>query len=99
MSAPPADAAPQGDPLDPERILQALPAPERETFLAQYRRAVNDALDPAGWKALRRFLRLWAMHALAVNQPGYYEARDAARQGTGGGMALEQALQQRRSEQ
>ena len=55
--------------------------------MTQYRRAMNDALDPAGWKDLRQFLRLWAKRALAVSQPGYYEARDAARQGTGGGMA------------
>jgi hypothetical protein len=89
VSALPADPAPQTDPLDPQRILQALPARERETFLTQYRRAVNDALDPAGWKDLHRFLRLWAMRALAVNEPGYYEARDAVRQGTGQGMTLE----------
>jgi hypothetical protein len=81
------------DPLDPERILDALPTTERETFLAQYQRAVDDARDPAGWKDLSRFLRLWAMRALAVKQRGYYEARDVARRGTGGGMALERALQ------
>jgi hypothetical protein len=96
MTALPIDPPPREDPLDPERILRALPERERETFLTQYRRAVDGAHDPAGWKHLRRFLRLWAMRAIAVAQPGYYEARDLARAGTGGGMPLEDALQQYR---
>ena len=96
MTALPIDPPPREDPLDPERILQALPERERETFLAQYQRAVDAAHDPAGWKHLRRFLRLWAMRAIAVAQPGYYEARDLARGGTGGGMPLEDALRQYR---
>jgi hypothetical protein len=99
VSALSADPAPPSDPLDPELILSALPTREREMFLTQYRQAVNDALDPAGWKELRRFLRLWAKRALAVGQPGYYQARDAARQGTGGGMALERALLRHRTGQ
>jgi hypothetical protein len=63
----------------------------REAFLAQYRRAVDRAHDPAGWK----HLRLWAMRAVAVAQPGYYEARDLAR-AAGGGMLLDDALGQYR---
>jgi hypothetical protein len=94
VSALPIDPLPLEDPLDPERILWALPEQERETFLTQYQRAVDDARDPAGWKYLRRFLRLWAMRAVAVTEPGYYEARDAARAGTGAGMPLAKALQQ-----
>jgi hypothetical protein len=96
MTAQPIDPPQREDPLDPERILRALPERERETFLAQYQRAVDGARDPAGWKHLRRFLRLWAMRAIAVAQPGYDEARDLARDGTGGGMALEHALRQYR---
>ncbi|HUZ55626.1 MAG TPA: DUF6247 family protein [Streptosporangiaceae bacterium] len=92
MSALAADPPPQGDPLDPERILRALPDRERETFLAQYRRAVDGAHDPAGWPQLRRFLRLWAMRAIAVAEPGYYEARDQARASAGGGMPLADAI-------
>jgi hypothetical protein len=42
MSALPADQE-QESPLDPERILRVLPDRERETFLAQYRRAVDGA--------------------------------------------------------
>jgi hypothetical protein len=94
VSALPIDPPSAEDPSDPERILRALPEQERATFLTQYERAVDDARDPAGWKYLRRFLRLWAMRALAVAEPGYYEARDAARAGTGVGMPLAQALQQ-----
>lgn len=96
MSALPIDPSPREDPLDPERILGVLPERERETFLTQYQRAVDDAHDPAGWKNLQRFLRLWAKRAIAVNQPGYYEARDRNRDGTGGGMALEDALRHHR---
>ncbi len=96
MSALPVDPPPQEDPLDPERILGVLPDREREMFLAQYRRAVDGARDPAGWKHLRRFLRLWALRAIAVAQPGYYEARELARAGGGGGMPLDDALRQDR---
>jgi hypothetical protein len=56
MSALPADPPHQEDPLDPERILRALPGHERETFLAEYSRTVDNARDPAGWPELRRFL-------------------------------------------
>jgi hypothetical protein len=49
-----------------------------------------------GWPELRRFLRLWAWRAIAVAEPGYYEARERARAGTGGGMLLEDALRQYR---
>jgi hypothetical protein len=85
------------DLLSPERILRALPERERETFLVEYRHALDEARDPAGWPDLQRFLRLWAMRAIAVAQPGYYEAREAARTGTGGGMLLEDAIRQYRA--
>jgi hypothetical protein len=90
---------PHEDPLDPERIIRVLSEGERATFLAQYRRAVDAARDPAGWKDLRRFLRLWAMRAIAVAEPGYYEARDNARAGTGAGMLLGDAVQHYRAGQ
>ena len=76
MSALPVDPQQREDPLDPERILRSLPERERETFLAEYRRAVDEAHDPAAWPELRRFLRLWAWRAIAVAEPGYYEARE-----------------------
>jgi hypothetical protein len=84
------------DPLDPQRILGELPAAERGTFLAQYRRAVAGAQDPAGWGELRRVLRLWSLHLVAASQPGYQQARDAALAGTGGGMLLDDAVRQLR---
>jgi hypothetical protein len=90
---------PHEDPLDPERIIRVLPESEQAVFLAQYRRAVEVARDPAGWKDLRRFLRLWAMRAIAVAEPGYYEARDNARAGTGAGMLLDHAIQHYRAGQ
>jgi hypothetical protein len=84
------------DPLAPQRILGELSAAERGTFLAQYRRAVDDARNPAGWGELRRFLRLWALHVVAASRSGYQQARDAARSGTGGGMLLDDAVRQLR---
>ncbi len=89
MSAQPAE---REDPLDPQRILDQLPADEREYFLGQYREAVENAFDPADWKQLRRVLRLWRFHADAVKDPGYREALDAARGPVSGGMALEDAV-------
>src|SRR5450759_5564998 len=96
VTALPADSQ-QEDPLDPERILRVLPDRERETFLAQYQQAVDGAHDPAGWKHLKRFLRLWAGRAIAANRPGFYEARDRALAGTGGGMLLDNAIRQYRT--
>jgi Family of unknown function (DUF6247) len=96
MAALPAESEHE-DSLDPERILRMLPEGDRDSFLTQYRRAVDVALDPAGWKDLQRFLRLWAFHAVAAAQPGYDEALAAARAGTGSGMLLEDAIRQRRS--
>ena len=92
MSALPADPPQHEDPLDPGQILRALPERERETFLAEYRRAMDGAHDPAGWPELRRFLRLWAWRAVAVAEPGYYESWERANAGTGGGMLLEDAI-------
>jgi hypothetical protein len=36
------------DPLDPERILHALPEQERDTFLTQYQRAEFEVDETAG---------------------------------------------------
>ena len=98
MSALPVDPVPREDPPDPESILRALPERERETFLAEYRRAVDDAHDPARWPELRRFLRLWAWRAIAVAEPGYYESWEQPNAGTGGGMLLEDYIQMRRTQ-
>jgi hypothetical protein len=89
VSAQPAE---REDPLDPQLILDQLPADERGFFLDQYRDAVGHALDPAGWKQLRRFLLRWRFHADAVEDPVYREALDAARGPVGGGMLLQDAV-------
>jgi hypothetical protein len=91
MSAQPVDPA-DGDPLDPQRILDELPGDERGFFLAQYREAVEGARDPAGWKQLARLLRRWRYHAEAVKDPGYAAALEAARGPVSGGMLLEDAV-------
>jgi hypothetical protein len=84
------------DPLDPQRILADLPEDERGFFLSQYREAVEEARDPAGWKQLRRVLWLWSMHAQAVKSPGYGEALEAASGPVSGGMSLEEAVRRYR---
>jgi Family of unknown function (DUF6247) len=89
VSAQPAE---REDPLDPQRILDRLPEDERESFLEQYQEAVENARDPAGWKQLRRVLRLWRFHADAAREPGYREALDAARGPVSDGMPLEEAV-------
>ena len=80
------------DPLDPQQILDQLPADERGFFLDQYRDAVENARDPAGWKQLRRVLVRWRLHADAVRDPAYREALNAARGPVGDGMLLEDAV-------
>ncbi len=95
VTALPADPQYQ-DPLDPERILRELPERERENFLSQYREALDDARDPAGWKHLRRILRMWSWMVIAASQPGHYEAREQALAGTGEGMLLEDYMRLRR---
>ncbi len=86
----------EDDPLDPERILGALPERERPSFLRQYQDALDGARDPAGWKHLRRILRLWSWMVIAAGRPGHYQAREQALAGTGGGMLLQDYLQQQR---
>ena len=89
VSAQPAE---HGDPLDPLQILDDLPADEHGFFLNQYQEAVDGARDPAGWKRLRRVLRLWRFHADAGGTPGYREALEAARGPLSGGLSLDEAV-------
>ena len=87
MSALPTE--PQRGPLDPVRILHALPEQEQDAFLSAYRLAVAAAADPEGFSELLRLLRLWAKRALAVADSGYAEARAAARGPLAGGKSLD----------
>lgn len=73
---------PMEDPTDPLTILRDLPEPEREEFLGQYRRAVDAAHAPAGYRQLRRLLHVWSLTAVAARRPGYYEELAAAHAGT-----------------
>jgi hypothetical protein len=83
----------QDDPLDPQRILRELPERERAEFLAAYQEAVDGAHDPAGWKNLTRVLRVWHAMAIATNRPGFYDRQEAALNGTGDGVLLEEAIE------
>jgi len=94
VSAMPAEPSPS--PLDPVRILASLPEDERADFLAAYRQALADAVDPAGFAALMRLLRLWWGHSLMAAQPGYAEALAAARRPVSGGMPLDDYARARR---
>jgi len=72
------------------------PARNEAAELAIYREAADGAHDPEGWDYLRRVLHAWRARAIAVRQPGFYEAEEAARDGTGDGMPLEDYLRERR---
>lgn len=84
------------DPLDPERIAADLPESERGFFLSEYRGEAEKAVDPAGWKGLARFLRLWRFHADSTADPAYWEARERAESGTGEWVSLEDVVRERR---
>lgn len=86
------------DRLDPERIAEDLPEQDREFFLAEYRHEAAKAADPAGWKELNRFLRLWRFHVESLADPEYLAARDAALTGTSRGMLLADYIRERRGE-
>jgi hypothetical protein len=94
----PADPAPS--PLDPVRILHSLPEHEHGAFLAAYRQAVTAAAadpDPEGFGELLRVLRLWSGHALLAAQPGYAEAREAARRPASGVLLLDDVVREIRA--
>ena len=57
----------------------------------------DGARDPAGWKHLRRVLRLWSWMVIAASQPGHYEAREQALAGTDEGASRERERVGRRT--
>ncbi|WP_214106791.1 DUF6247 family protein [Acrocarpospora catenulata] len=82
-----------GDPEDPQEILRGLPARERPEFLRQYRAAVDSARDDlSSYTALKRLLHRWSLTVIAVNQPGYYEAIQEAKEGAGEFTPLDEAI-------
>ena len=96
MSALPAE---QPDQYHPAVILSQLAdEEERATFRRQYREALREAEDPENWGRLQKLLRLWRGHILMMRQPGYYEARERARNPeTGTWLSLDEALAHARS--
>jgi Family of unknown function (DUF6247) len=84
MSAQPVHEEHPGDPEDPQVIHDQLPERERAEFLRQYRAALTAArADVANYKDLKKLLHHWALAVVATNKPGYYEAMEAAKNGTG----------------
>lgn len=85
------------DPLDPQAILADLPEREHANFLHVYREAMELASrDPAEWGYLLRVLRGFRHLVTAVKRPGFYEAQEAALNGTSeGGMLLEDYIRLR----
>lgn len=76
-------------PDEPATILRTLPESLREQFLVEYTRAVDQARDPAHYPALRDLLRIWRLHALAVDDPGYAARMVAAPCGDAGDVNLD----------
>lgn len=97
MSALPAEPP---DPCHPAVILsQLVDEDERASFRRQYQEALREAEDPENWGRLQKLLRLWHGHVLMMQQPGYHEAWEQARQpgGSPGGIMLEDYIRQRRT--
>ncbi|GAA2586727.1 hypothetical protein GCM10010411_19370 [Actinomadura fulvescens] len=64
--------------------MRHLPERERPVFLRQYQEAVAAARDDLGeYKKLKRLLHRWSLAVVATNQPGYYEAIEAAKSDAG----------------
>lgn len=84
------------DPRDPQVILARLPAREREFFLQRYREKAQAAVDDvAGFKQLQAFLHHYSLVAVATNKPGYYEAIEEAKAGTGVTYPIEEVIAER----
>ena len=81
---------------DPQPILRDLPEDQRDAFTADCRQALDQAQDPARWDDLEKVLRLWRYRATVMKDPGYWQAREQARTGTGEWISLEDYLRQRR---
>ncbi len=68
---------------DPEVILRRLPEAERESFLREYRAALDAAHEVWRYRQLQEVLTRWNPVAITTSQPGYAEALAEAR-GAGG---------------
>jgi hypothetical protein len=66
---------------DPETILRRLPEAERDSFLREYRAALDAAHEVWRYRQLPEVLTRWSLVAITTSQPGYAEARDAVTPG------------------
>lgn len=80
---------------DPEQILRHLPPGERERFLGEYRTALDAAHEVWRYRHLQEVLARWELVAVATSKPGYGQARDEARAGTGQYTSLEEVIARR----
>jgi hypothetical protein len=85
------------DPHDPAVILARLPEREHGRFLAEYQAAAEAATHEVWrFKELTALLHRWSLITVAVNAPGYYEAREDTRLGIGDYVTLEEVIAERR---
>ncbi|WP_336215839.1 DUF6247 family protein [Nonomuraea sp. LPB2021202275-12-8] len=68
---------------DPDDILAQLPEADRQRFLAQYHRAVDQAHETWRYRQLRELLAEWSLYAVAAADPAYAERARAAKTGEG----------------
>jgi hypothetical protein len=81
MSAQPAAERPGPEPDD---IMRRLPSDQRESFLHDYRAALDAAHETWRYRQLQAVLQLWHLRATAYEQPDYSQRAAEARAGTPG---------------
>ena len=80
---------------NPASILRRLPEPERESFLAEYRAALDAAHEVWRYRQLQEVLRRWDLVTVTTSQPGYSETLDEARNATGPGVSVDEIAARR----
>ncbi|MFB9248111.1 DUF6247 family protein [Sphaerisporangium melleum] len=66
---------------DPAEILRILPEAWHEPFLSDHRSALDAAHEVWRFRQLRDLLHTWRLRALALADPGFERAAQAAREG------------------
>jgi alkylhydroperoxidase/carboxymuconolactone decarboxylase family protein YurZ len=80
---------------DPETILRRLPEAERESFLREYRAALDAAHELWRYRQLQEVLTRWNLVALTTSQPGYAEALAEARSAATPGVTIDEITARR----
>jgi len=80
---------------DPEAILRSLPEAERESFLREYRAALDAAHEVWRYRQLQEVLTRWNLVALTTSQPGYAEALAEARSTATPGVTIDEITARR----